>query len=335
MCSSRLPWPRPPASTQPSLPGWPGADMTVLTFDYRGTSATPSELRRETADLLTWAGDAAAALEHLLDDAPAGNHSPVTWIGHSFGGQVLPFVRHDLLDSAVLVATGNGHYHHNPPWLRRRAPLLWRGIVPLTTAVAGYFPGRRLGILGDLPTGVARQWGRWCMHPDYWGADVRDIAARQALITHPVTLVSTSDDPLVTRSGPAALARALSEAPVSIVELSPEQLAVDSDRAPRSVPSRACTCLGGRVRAAPAARPAWPQRVPKPEPTTPAESRVNRPTEGAAMTRTTTRQQHQQGADVHLRPVRLADWPTHPRVGPPTRRHPVPGLGPQPRRRDT
>ena len=205
-----------------------GRGMTVLTFDYRGTSATPSELRRETADLLTWAGDAAAALEHLLDDAPAGNHAPVVWIGHSFGGQVLPFVRHDLLDSAVLVATGNGHYHHNPVWLRRRAPVLWRGIVPLTTAVAGYFPGRRLGILGDLPTRVARQWGRWCMHPEYWGADVRDIAARHALITHPVALVSTSDDPLVMRSGPAALARALTNAPVSIVDLSPEQLSVDS-----------------------------------------------------------------------------------------------------------
>ncbi|MFC7724215.1 serine aminopeptidase domain-containing protein [Nocardioides sp. GCM10028917] len=202
--------------------------LTVLTFDYRGTTATPSALRRETADLLTWAGDAAAALELALDDAPAGAYSPATWIGHSFGGQILPFVRHDLLDSAVLVATGNGHYHHNPAWLRRRAPLLWRGIVPLTTSVAGYFPGRRLGILGDLPTQVARQWGRWCMHPDYWAADVRDIAARHALITHPVTLVSTSDDPLVTRTGPAALARALSEAPVSIVELSPAQLGVDS-----------------------------------------------------------------------------------------------------------
>ncbi|MCY4728573.1 alpha/beta hydrolase [Nocardioides sp. STR2] len=217
-----------PAAFYAAFATWlAGRGMTVLTFDYRGTTATPSELRRETADLLTWAGDAAAALEHLLDDAPAGDHTPVVWIGHSFGGQVLPFVRHDLLDSAVLVATGNGHYHHNPAWLRRRAPLLWRGIVPLTTAAAGYFPGRRLG-LGDLPTRVARQWGRWCMHPEYWGADVRDIAARHALITHPVTLVSTSDDPLVMPSGPAALARALSNAPVSVVDLSPDQLSVDS-----------------------------------------------------------------------------------------------------------
>src|SRR5690349_19038618 len=122
-----------PAAFYAAFATWlAGRGMTVLTFDYRGTTATPSELRRETADLLTWAGDAAAALEHLLDDAPAGDHTPVVWIGHSFGGQVLPFVRHDLLDSAVLVATGNGHYHHTPAWLRRRAPLLWRGIVPLT-----------------------------------------------------------------------------------------------------------------------------------------------------------------------------------------------------------
>ena len=202
--------------------------LTVLTFDYRGTTATPSELRREAADLLTWAGDAAAALELVLDDPSAGTHSPVTWVGHSFGGQVLPFVRHDLLESAVLVATGNGHYHHNPPWLRRRAPLLWRGIIPITTSVAGYFPGRRLGILGDLPTGVARQWGRGCLHPDYWGADGPNIASRHALISHPVTLISMSDDPLVTRTGPAALARALSGAPVSTIELTPGQLGIGS-----------------------------------------------------------------------------------------------------------
>ena len=218
-----------PARFYDGFAGWLASrGLTVLTFDYRGTTSSPPELRRETADLLTWAGDAAAALELVLADPPAGSHSPVTWIGHSFGGQVLPFVRHDLLDRAILVATGNGHYHHNPAWLRRRAPLLWRGVVPLTTTLAGYFPGRRLGILGDLPAGVARQWGRWCMHPDYWGADVRDIDARHALITHPVTLVSASDDPLVTPTGPAALAHALTGAAVTRIELVPDQLGVSA-----------------------------------------------------------------------------------------------------------
>lgn len=201
--------------------------FTVLTFDYRSTDAPAAELRKERADLLTWAADAAAALEHVAADQSAGvGPSDITWIGHSFGGQVLPFVRHDLITRAVLVATGNGYFHHNPPWLRRRAPLLWRVLVPATTSMVGYFPGRRLGILGDLPAGVARQWGRWCLHPGYWAADVPDIAARHALITHPVAFVSVSDDALVTAAGPAAMAAQLTGARVSTIEVEPTTLGV-------------------------------------------------------------------------------------------------------------
>ncbi|GAA2114386.1 hypothetical protein [Nocardioides bigeumensis] len=201
--------------------------LAVLTFEYRGTTADASALRRENADLLTWAADAAAALEHL--DAERRSENPagaITWIGHSFGGQILGFVRHDLLNAAILVATGHGYFHHNPPHLRRRAPLLWRLVVPLTTRVSGYFPGRRLGILGDLPSRVARQWGRWCMHPDYWGADVQDITQRHALVTHPVTLISLTDDALVTPSGPKALAAQLLNAPVTHARVHPSHFGV-------------------------------------------------------------------------------------------------------------
>lgn len=198
---------------------------TVLTFEYRATTAGASALRRERADLLTWAADAAAALEHAdrvrQDRDPT---TPIVWIGHSFGGQILPFVRHDLLSAAVLVATGHGYFRHNPPPLRRRARLLWRALVPLTTTLTGYFPGRRLGILGDLPTGVVRQWGRWCLHPEYWGADVPDIRARHALIDHPITFVSVSDDGLVTGDGPRALAQQLPSASVTHLDVAPTQV---------------------------------------------------------------------------------------------------------------
>ena len=214
-----------PASFYEAFADWLADEgHTVLTFDYRSTTADASGLRRERADLLTWAGDAAAALEHVdTERRDRDVTAPIVWIGHSFGGQILPFVRHDLLSAAVLVATGHGYFRHNPPYLRRRAPLLWRGLVPLTTALAGYFPGRRLGILGDLPTGVVRQWGRWCLHPEYWGADVPDIRGRHALITHPVTLCLVRDDALVTRSGPRALAEQLTGATVTHVDVVPTQ----------------------------------------------------------------------------------------------------------------
>src|SRR5690349_3550499 len=76
----------------------------VLTFDYRGTGSR-EEMKRETGDVLRWAGDAASALESLVDEDLG---LPVTWIGHSLGGQLLPFARHDLLDRVLNIAAGSG-----------------------------------------------------------------------------------------------------------------------------------------------------------------------------------------------------------------------------------
>src|SRR5829696_7071228 len=61
----------------------------TLTFDVRGMESTAA-MKAEDADVLRWFGDMADALDHLLEDAaPSGPPGglPVTWIGHSLGGQ--------------------------------------------------------------------------------------------------------------------------------------------------------------------------------------------------------------------------------------------------------
>ena len=131
-------------------------------------------MRSERGDVLRWAGDAASALESLLDEDLG---VPVTWIGHSLGGQLLPFARHDLLARALMVATGTGYWRLNPPSIRWRAPLFLRVVAPLAMRWSGYYPGRRLGLLGDAPSSAMRQWARWCLSPDYYGVDVPDLAA--------------------------------------------------------------------------------------------------------------------------------------------------------------
>jgi predicted alpha/beta hydrolase len=140
---------------------------------------------------------------------------------------VLALVDHHLIDRSILVATGNGYYQHNTAGLRRKAPFLWRVVVPASTVLVGYFPGRRLRIVGDLPAGVARQWGRWCLHPDYWGADVPDIVERHAAVEHPVTLLTFTDDEILTESGLWAFTDQLSSAPVEAVLLGPADLGVE------------------------------------------------------------------------------------------------------------
>src|SRR5262249_42409994 len=63
----------------------------VATFDYRGIGASRrGRLAGLRADILDWARlDCAAVMDELVAQSP---HAPLFWIGHSLGGQILPFV---------------------------------------------------------------------------------------------------------------------------------------------------------------------------------------------------------------------------------------------------
>jgi predicted alpha/beta hydrolase len=195
----------------------------VLTFDYRGTGSV-EEMKAERGDVLRWAGDAASALESLLDEDLG---VPVTWIGHSLGGQLLPFARHDLLDRALMIATGSGYWRYNQGSLRWRAPLFLRVVAPLAMRVAGYYPGRRLGLLGDAPSAAMRQWSRWCLSPDYYGVDVPDLAGRVAELDLPIASVSFTDDELLSARSHLALEELYAGAPVEPHRLEPSDLGVE------------------------------------------------------------------------------------------------------------
>jgi predicted alpha/beta hydrolase len=167
----------------------------VVTFDFRGVGASaPATLRGFQADLLTWAGfDCAAALAYARGLAFG---RPLLWIGHSLGGQLLGLTPgHESLTAAVTVASGVGYWRENAYPLRRYSWWLWHVIAPLATAAAGYFPGRRLRMIGDLPRGVIEQWSRWCRHPEY-AVGVEGEAARRRFrqLALPMLSLSFTDD---------------------------------------------------------------------------------------------------------------------------------------------
>lgn len=195
----------------------------VLALDYRGT-ASVEEMKAERGDVLRWAGDAASALEALLDEDLG---LPVTWIGHSLGGQLLPFARHDLLDRAMLIAAGSGYWRYNQPSIRWRAPLFFRTIAPVAMRFAGYYPGRRLGLLGDAPSAAMRQWSRWCLSPDYYGVDVPDLDSRLAELSLPIAALSFTDDELLSARSHLALEEMYAAAPVEAHRLAPADLGLE------------------------------------------------------------------------------------------------------------
>jgi predicted alpha/beta hydrolase len=172
--------------------------LIAATFDYRGTgSSRRGGLRGFKADILDWARLDCARMVDEMSKAVPGR--PVYWVGHSLGGQILPFVPNRArLSKAVTVATGSGYWRYNTPPLNLIVWWLWYVVAPLSLALAGYFPGRRLRKVGDLPEGVMRQWRKWCLDPEYAvGAEGESARAAYAAVRTPIVSLSFTDDELM------------------------------------------------------------------------------------------------------------------------------------------
>jgi len=176
----------------------------VLSFDYRGIGASrpaafERSLRGFEADVVTWAErDAGADVDRLERELAAGGDGArrIHWLGHSLGGQIVGLLPDaSRLGVVVTVASGSGYWRENARRLRRSVWALWYLIAPLAVTFAGYFPGRRLRKVGDLPAGVMAQWRRWCLSPDYMmGEGGAPLRARYAQVRNPILSLSFTDD---------------------------------------------------------------------------------------------------------------------------------------------
>ena len=170
----------------------------VLTFDYRGMGASrDGSLRGFRADVTTWAQ---SDLDAMLREARAmGPGLPAFALGHSLGGQLFGSVPEGArLDAFVTVTAGTGWYRHNDrmAWQVR---FFWFVAIPLLTPLFGYFPGKRLRMVGDLPAGVARQWRRWALHPEYLLGEGEAMRGRFDAVRAPVLGYSFEDDAIITK----------------------------------------------------------------------------------------------------------------------------------------
>lgn len=199
--------------------------FAVMTFDYRGmgdsrSAAQTKSLRGLDADLFSWARDYDTAIDALRDRAP---DVPLYLIGHSLGAQLPGLLRNrDRIDGLLSVAAGSGYWRDNAPQLKRVVLYFWHVLVPVATALFGYFPGKRIGRIGDLPRGVVLQWRRWCMNPRYVvGAEGDAVRAQYAQVRFPVVALSITDDELMTERGTHALIESYANAPRRVERVAP------------------------------------------------------------------------------------------------------------------
>ncbi|TAL17265.1 MAG: alpha/beta fold hydrolase [Aquabacterium sp.] len=199
-----------------------GQGVAVFTFDFRGMGeSAPASLRGFRATITDWATlDLPAVIAAMR--ARCGD-LPLSWLGHSLGGQVFGMVPgRERFERMLTVASGSGWWFNNSGAVRWIVHLMWHVTAPVSIALAGYFPGERLKQVGNLPAGVMWQWRRWCLHRDYLGAEGPQVRALYAAVKTPIRAVILEDDELIRPSGIRDLYRLYSGAPVQFESIRPQ-----------------------------------------------------------------------------------------------------------------
>jgi predicted alpha/beta hydrolase len=200
-----------------------GQGFLVMTFDVRGVGRSlQTSLQACRADATAWAVQDCAAMIRYARQRADG--VPLLWLGHSLGGQVFGMIpnRHEVR-AMLTVACGSGYWLTNRPELLLKQVLLWYLVVPLSVRLLGYFPGRRLRIVGDVPGPAMMQWRRWCLHPDYV-AGAEGLMADYAAVQQPICGLAFTDDELMSGRNIERLHALYATAPREVRHIRPRDL---------------------------------------------------------------------------------------------------------------
>jgi predicted alpha/beta hydrolase len=199
------------------------AGFLVATIDYTDMGFNePPSMRGSAVTFANWQDDLDTLIEAAAAKAPG---KPLLLCGHSLGGQLLGTLRHrQRVTAALTIASGTGYWGHNRPMMLKLL-YLWYVAMPLATRLFGYFPGRRLGKVGNLPREIALTWSRWCRHPQYLMGDAA-IRARAGFddVSVPILSLSFADDDYIPKSAIEQLHGFYSRARVERRHLRPSEV---------------------------------------------------------------------------------------------------------------
>ncbi|WP_417778803.1 alpha/beta fold hydrolase [Stutzerimonas xanthomarina] len=168
----------------------------VLTYDYRGIGGSrPASLRGVKIRWRDWGDydfDAAVRWMRARD-----SEGLLVAVGHSIGGFLPGFATAATeVDRFFSVGAQYAYWSDYASAQRWQMFAKWHLFMPALTALCGYFPGRRLGWLEDLPAGVALEWAfrRARLESSYPAHERDEVLQRFAAVRAPILAVSVTDD---------------------------------------------------------------------------------------------------------------------------------------------
>lgn len=201
----------------------------VVLYDYRGIGGSaPASLRGFDATLSEWGLlDLNGIYDWVCQRYPT---SDLVALGHSVGCLLIGLCDHvESLEASVFVTPPHAYWGHWPGLHRVWMVGVMYGLIPLSTRLTGYFPGRAVGFGENLPRGVALEWARWCRSRDYLFDHVDDEhLCGYENVTAPTLSFSFTDDLYAPPGSVRAALAHYPNAPVTKREMSPEDLEVDA-----------------------------------------------------------------------------------------------------------
>ncbi|MEM8928677.1 MAG: alpha/beta hydrolase [Bacteroidota bacterium] len=144
--------------------------FVTYTFDYSGfgtSGNTIDYLKTHQGGVISWGAVDQKAMVQLIQE----NHPELklVLVSHSIGGQIVGFnPMNTVFEKVIMAASQSGYWKIYSGWNRLRLWLFWYFFIPVFTPIFGYYPGKLIGIVDNLPKSMVVEWRKWGVKKAYF-----------------------------------------------------------------------------------------------------------------------------------------------------------------------
>ncbi len=163
----------------------------IYTLDYRSIGASRFfSLKSYEIKLVDWRDDINQLVEFVANTHPSER---ITYMAHSFGGQIFGYIKHENIEKMITIASQNGYWRYYSKPVRYF--FFWYLWIPMLTKLFGYLPAKRFKMGENLVKGVIYQWKNWCTNENYLFDDASlDNLDKYKEYTGKIHAISFDDD---------------------------------------------------------------------------------------------------------------------------------------------